>query len=181
METPEGLRSASGVSEVRAGRQIAFLPDVNPIWVEVDGEAIPFDLPNGKTIYVLMEGEGGYSPKFTPVSTLIKSPIFSEETYASNVEMIRNSGGARLLSPEKYPALAMIKGSDIKNVDIVRPSELETAVGPGYRLVSMSISYTEEPVTRGIKQRVRWARADEGRQWNVEGVMVGPPSFAGWQ
>lgn len=145
--TPEGLRSASAVTNVR--------------WQEKNssgnypgsyrGEATAVEVTDGKYLFALIgegtryialltfEGEGGRPAGIT------------ERGFAA----VAGVRGIREVPRERYPLLVTFENiSDPATIKRVDPDDLAASFGPGVSLKRITLTITDEPVTAGEVEKV---------------------------
>lgn len=173
VETPVGIITGSSVWEYKiTDIKIGF----TPLSHDYRGEAVAVDLPNGRTLFALLKsGDGlpGY-PENVIRQKLIQTPEFKadpEHAFLTLFPEWRARGESWVLPAELppfsqkekprsgYPLLVTFRDhADPASAERVNPQDLRTAFGDGYRLKSISITVTDEPVTDGIVRRQEWFR-----------------------
>jgi hypothetical protein len=171
VETPEGLKSGSSVIEVKVVQ--------NPDWVNPEGrgsrksykgEAAAVDLPNGQTIFALFRTAGEGSDASDYPFMAFQDRLSGSKNALQSVRMLRNWKGQKSPMPRTeitlpnggtevsaYPVLVTFEDiNDPTSVERVDPDDLAANFGAGYKLKSISITITEEPVTTGIENRLGW-------------------------
>jgi len=69
----------------------------------------------------------------------------------------------RLLPPKSYPMLVAFRDiADPKSVYELQPDDLSPALGPGARVISMTIEMTGDRVTYAIDKRLPWVAGTGG-------------------
>ena len=153
VDTPYGERSGSGVYEVWANWSLPGA--TSRIWGE-RGEAVAVDLPNGRTLFSLLK-TGAIHGDLASMSMATLDKKFNNSMVESAKSLSSRAGGEGVVAPENYPMLVTFK--DITNpasVERVDPADLEASFGKGYRLKSISVQITDDPVTVGIRKRLGW-------------------------
>lgn len=137
VETPEGLRSGSGVIQVRYVKAIPFL-GVSAAWgATVTGEAVAVDLgPRGVLFALLKEGE---DPRSAPEYIVLRAfgfPYGAMPTpVAEGIARIAALRGRTELPIGSLPLLVRFRDlSDPKSVERVDPGNLAASSGEGVRL-----------------------------------------------
>ncbi|MGB3806614.1 MAG: hypothetical protein WA936_05395 [Erythrobacter sp.] len=168
VETPEGLRSGSGVIEVE---QDLGRPGMNPagsqIYRSVRGEAVAVDLPNGRTLFALLRSESDIEWAETIVAYVAPPVEKSEDEEPRFDHMLALEGAVEI--PRTFPAYAWIEErsaypmlvtfGDIDeptSVEQVNPDDLTAAFGEGYALERITVEITDDWVTTGIEGRLGW-------------------------
>lgn len=161
VETPEGLRRGSGVYEVWANWSLPGA--TSRIWGE-KGEAVAVDLPNGKTLFSLLK-TGAIHGDMASMSMATLDKKFNNSMVESAKSLSSRAGGKGEVAPENYPILVTFKDiADPTSVERVDPDNLAASFGPGYRLKSISVEITDDPVTTGIEKRLEWWSKYQDRQ-----------------
>ena len=171
VETPQGVKSGSSVIEVKVVQ--------NPDWVNPEGrgsrksykgEAAAVDIPNGQTIFALFRTGGEASEASDYPFMAFQDRLSSSKNALESVRMMRNWKGQKSPMPRTeitlsnggtevsaYPMLVTFKDiNDPTSVERVDPDDMAANFGAGYKLKSISITITEEPVTTGIENRLGW-------------------------
>jgi hypothetical protein len=166
VETPQGLRTGSGVVQVTT--------DLNPVWApgpqtdaHLSGEAIPIDLPNGQTLFAVSYGPGGHPMLFLPgevFGRLVNTPNFEEggRTFYNlerQVDFLMSTKPTAELTEDQLPLLVRFRDvARPMSVEAVDPEDMPQVFGPGYRLRRVTMQVTDEPVSRGIERRLPWLK-----------------------
>jgi hypothetical protein len=160
VETPKGLRQNSTVRELRFsdGGAGSFFAQSRP-QIAIVGEAVAVDLPNGKTLFALLTGADGdvdYAKRIAD-----RSGIWSEGkslTIGPVVELWPTAP-TRPQLVNTSPVPMFVTFGDVReptSIVEVQPSNLVASFGTGYRLKSVTAQVTDQPVTKGIRQRLTW-------------------------
>lgn len=179
-ETPSGLKSGSGVLEVRARRYPAWTTlGNNSGETRLHGEAVFVDLGVGldgkpqHVIALLVLGPRGENVDFHSLPSQVFEPLWSQKPgslnyHGSAAEMVKLPLGTKVeLYGSRIPVLVTFADlNDPKTARVVDPNNFEATFGRGFRLNSatMEIAYTArwpltlvtflgEPVTREIEVR----------------------------
>jgi len=152
VETPEGLRTGLSVREVEIWERVGESMIGNKVGGKVRGEAVAVDLPNGKTLYMLLGDARWHAHR------AIKTPPPGKGHHDWGVKrarwMIDNKAKGEL-PREKYPMLVTFEDeSDPTSVMEVDRDDLEATFGEGYRLKRVRIEITNDRVTTGIRSRL---------------------------
>jgi hypothetical protein len=114
----------------------------------------------------------GYSAE-TAIEVFATPPLKTDNRreYAPALDLISTLSATRELTPKQYPLLVTFGDiNDPASVKRVDPDNLELAFGPGYALQSITLSITDEPVTKGGVEKVLGWLAQIGRkQANLKG------------
>jgi len=172
VETPEGVRTGSSVIEVKWA----------PHKYKVKGEAAAVDLPGGQTLFVLLRSAANpdwdaYAFESTGVFSTGKAPLATSEedlwrgiaadrgTYPVNRRRV-----TAIEDSDNYPYMVRFRDpADPKSVEQVDPDNLAKTFGPGYRLKSLTIQMTGDPVSTGIENRLPWLNKMEHHDYNIDG------------
>ena len=170
VETPEGMRRGSSVIQVRWSISS----------YEIDGEAVAVALPDGQTLFVLLRSEAqesadwaGFASTWVPqniqdawvlprrekdASQIDKGKYFWEQVaeYRGTVPVPRTQK-MPWGEIDNYPYFVRFKDiRDPSSVEMVDPDNLAGSFGPGYRLVSLTATFTADPVTHNIENMLTW-------------------------
>lgn len=173
IETPQGVRSGLSIIEVKQSHR-SF---------EVTGEAVAVDLPDGQTLFVLLR-----SPSSEDwASRAHESMNFKPNTTSADAywQRIANDRGTYPVKRRRVTAIEdsdnypyMVRFRDIRDpasVELVDPDNLAATFGPGYRLKSLTVQFTDASVSLGIRERLPWLE-DVGR--NRGSLIPNPPRVA---
>jgi hypothetical protein len=162
--TPEGLKTASSVTEGSWS--------MAPTWFKIGdsgggpglgrlrGEAVVLELVPQKYLFALQD----YSA-MTAIYA-IAGPNFRpgmRQDYIAVLDRMETISDSRTLTPKHHPLLVTFDDiNDPASVRRVDPSNLPATFGHGYRLNAVTLSITDEPVTRGRVEKVlgwlAWSR-----------------------
>jgi hypothetical protein len=152
VDTPQGVRSGSGVFEILARRNPKLLPDERAASAVLRGEAIPIDLRGGQTLFALLrpangarEMEGSITGALDPEYRGGAEQFLASMDRLSARAMI---GRSAALPPGSYPLLVRFR-------DPAVPASVE-APEAGIQIRAVRLVITDEPVTRGIERRLAW-------------------------
>lgn len=206
IDTPDGLRVGSAVwsFELRRGTIDQGFTS------RFRGEAIPIDLPNGKTIFALLDLRGpdnlpvediqGRLPELVLERRFFPNGRFPVPTGVSRpkiIEYIRKHVRNRVKLncvlepyPGECPLLVSFRNpADPKSVYALDPDDLKAELGPGYALRGMFLQVTDAHPTRQLKERLPWKKSVRGK--HLDGSNVNAPttlasrltilSFKKWQ
>lgn len=164
VQTPEGMRSAFSVIEAKTNRRITR--------VKAKGEAVAVDLPNGQVLFVLLRSASTVDWAATlpgiPMPEADVSPQRFEDRQAqlerqlaavSRDRAVHYLWGGDVPKERAQYLPYMVRFRDLaepKSVEQVAPDDLAKTFGAGYLLKSLTVRITDEPVTAGIEQRLRW-------------------------
>jgi hypothetical protein len=172
VETPDGLKTGSSVIEPSARAQPPILVNT-PSVTGLKGDAVFVDLGKvGSLLGLLAVGKEIQAP-YGPVYLAIKAfgVPNCKEPFCQWRE-IAHISGARDLPPDLLPALVTLSSNgDPKSARFLQPGELETVLGPGYRLKRAWIELTQEPVTHEISATLPWVH-DRGALKTFAGALL---------
>jgi hypothetical protein len=196
LDTPDGIKSASTVTEVRYQPSIPTgIP--GPIPTKVDGEALYLDLGPGNRPLIALRGWNisvANSGKPNPprqdspawgqyyLSPCFLAKLYGEKQCGSDVEAAASFGryrGARPLKTTELPNLITFADSgDPASVILVNPDNPSAALGQSVRWQAMTLEFTDEPATRGIDNKLPWLK---GMRWGrgLDGRAVMTNSIVG--
>ena len=160
VDTPSGIRSGSSVIQVASHVSSKFSLAPGDVTTQVTGEAVAVDLPGGKTLFALLtkpdsaEGANAYA-----FDALISRPWVGWKEYVADVNTLTKRRDVGMLPTEGWPMLVTFGDiSDPTSVAGVDPENLENQFGPGVKIRRITVQITQEPVTKGLRERLRWLR-----------------------
>lgn len=166
VDTPQGNRSGHSVIAVWwRGANPAF-GSQGSAGFTIRGEAVAVDLPNGQTLFVLLRAPSLGGDWAAYAHEMIPTPPGVGSSRADYFAVIAADGDVHPVKPRRntvvseldnYPT--MVRFRDIRDptsVEQVDPADLAKSFGPGYRLASLTVQVTDEPVTMGIRKRLGW-------------------------
>ena len=178
VETPDGLREASVVHEVRARKELLSLPDSATASVQFRGEALRVDLGDGKALFVLVQPAERTEETLVPIVNAALDPAYTRGG-VGNLESIRRISRGRASSEASLPVansqlrfVRFLDETQPETVQAVAPDAMETAFGEGYRIRAIRIETTDRPVTEKIRTQLPWLEP-EGRP--LRGTLSGIP------
>lgn len=177
MNTPDGVKRASSVS------QISFFDvsiSARGVMHRVLGEALYLDLgPNARPLIALMTNTlyGPYTKETERLNRM--GARWSDETGPNHYLLLRLYGmspspgrdtdfrvdvrrlasmrGARPIAASDLPDLVTFADiDDPATVIRVDPNNLEATLGKGISWNEITLEITDEPITKGIKQKLSW-------------------------
>lgn len=192
VDTPEGPRSGSGVWMVTSFLEPPLFGSKGGA-SNLDGEAIPVDLGDRGTLFVLLasRGEDGLPRGWTTLRTLINhfapEAITFRSNYLRNRTLSRVTGTADLATQE-IPYLVRFRDiNDPTSVEAVDPNDLAKSFGQGVSLKRANIEILSAGrsflrwigidvrdktlLSAGIEKRLHWLRP--AREKSID------PSFSG--
>jgi hypothetical protein len=176
VETPDGIKTASGVSEVRIKR-VSMPAEGTPS--KLTGEAIYLDLgPGRRPLIALLSNmhydkskdrfgefnhwfEGRPSVKF--LLELYEGKRPKDEDPIEMFRRVSKHRGAQTIPSDVLPDLVTLNNIGVpKSVQPVDPKKLEEAFGIGVKWHKITIEITDEPITIGILQKLPWLKSPIG-------------------
>jgi hypothetical protein len=184
VETPQGLKTASGVYSVLAFKTSELITGGTSSDTEFKGEAVAVDLPRGKTLFALLRMANGTSSDdnigIMSMRTLDPRMINTEKD--KSVRRIVSGDGIKSpaeVAPEDYPLLVTFGNTnDPTSVKRVDPADLVGSFGPGVRLKRIVVEKTDEPVTTGIRKKLTAMGIENGRGLDRTGGVTASPTLA---
>ncbi len=165
VETPAGLRVGSSVSEVTIVE--------SPIWAifsrasstRFRGEAAAVDLPNGRTLFTLLDRPSDYAAWLPGLlfrdqlerADPIANPDREEDDLAKRVRFLNEHKPSAVVPEDLLPA--MIYFTDVRDPTTVRiadPNGLGADFGVGVRLRRVTVEITDAPLSDSITARLPW-------------------------
>ena len=156
--TPQGLKTGRAVTAAR----IEFPPKWTGVGDAagmqrggVTGEAAVLDLGNGRYLFALLQGYTEWTAWSAFFPELEGKPLSRKEIAPYLDRLVASTGQTRELKRAQYPLLVTF--DDINNPASVRrvePGNLAATFGDGYRLNAITLSITDEPVTKGQVEKV---------------------------
>jgi hypothetical protein len=171
VETPAGVRSASGILSVRPNRSYGGTGSGSSL-PQTKGDALLVELGDGKNLVILLaHGQDGSNfdhPTFLPTR------LFGAGDRRVGFRDVKNLAGAPSVPvPEQlWPTMVSFTNLDEpKSARRINPNNLEASLGKGYRLRGISLDVVAnglwpvdfggalgEPVTRGIELKLPWLK-----------------------
>ncbi|WOH49344.1 hypothetical protein [Bradyrhizobium sp. sBnM-33] len=152
VEVDGQMRSSSSVIEFSVTKQMRFLPDVNPIRFDAEGEAVFVDLGGQRSLVALLRsGEYAQEGSF-PLGVV---PAHFKLNFARQVASLASLRGKWELADKDLPTLVTF--SDANNsatLRVIRPDQLEQVFGPNVRWRGVVIEMTTDAVTHGLEARL---------------------------
>lgn len=177
VDTPQGLRTGSGVIEVKLTDGVGI--SGGSVVTNITGEAVPVDLPNGTTMFAVLDRVSGIAgdaiyPHLPEVS--IKSrwthDVRLMKRQTATYELPRSGRtplSASWTHPEiegKWPMLVYFRDiRDPKSVERVDPANASAVLGPGVSIRRIIVQITHDPVTTGVVRRLPWLKSLEHGGW----------------
>jgi hypothetical protein len=164
VETPEGVKSASGVMAVHPDRGYSGRGHTT-----IKGDAVLVDLGGGKNLLALLAQIDNTSLDLDGVTYLALRAYQAAGRRVSFNEMSRQTGAVPVTGPLIPVLVTFAAPGDPASARAVSPDDLEAALGNGFHLRGISAEVVPngiwpldfggalgEPVTRGIEARLPW-------------------------
>jgi hypothetical protein len=164
VETPKGVRVGSSVIQTIWDRGLSG--------ATVTGEAVAVDLPNMQTLFILLrtpndpDWAGGIpgirAPRYEgPLNTADEREADAARTLAwlrANRDIHYLWGQNVPKDRAQYlPYIVRFRNiRDPKSVEQIEPDNLAASFGLGYRLKSLTVQITNDPISIGIERRFSW-------------------------
>ena len=162
--TPQGLRSGSSVIEVKTVASNGL--QGGAVQSKIRGEAVMVDLPNGKTLFALLDRAGEVAP-----GTLLRhsgiAPATGKE-YLESLDFMKKIGGQSDVpedleerrtaqgTPRLWPTFVYFSDiHDPKSVMKIAPERFDE-LGSGYKLSKIKVKISDDNVTQLIQKKLPW-------------------------
>jgi hypothetical protein len=144
---------------------------------KVRGEAVAVDLPGGQTVFALLRSKSSVDwAAYLHTNVNLDGPIDThEELYRKvaadrRVWPIKRREVSAIHDVDNYPYFVRFKNmADPKSVEQVDPDDLAKTFGAGFKLKSLTVQMTDEPVTVGIEKRLGWLTEMDRHDFNRDG------------
>ncbi|KEQ52874.1 hypothetical protein [Sphingobium chlorophenolicum] len=161
VETPQGLKVASSIYEVRALLTNDLVTGGKGSRAVLRGEAVALDMPNGKALFALLRlaNAVGSSDDLADMSMRVLDPAFDGNCLES-AKRIASSDGVR--SPSEVPLsdypllITFADTADPKSVQQVDPVDLVAALDVEAKIKHVTVERTDQDVSSGIGKRLGW-------------------------
>jgi hypothetical protein len=169
VETPEGIKTGSGVYEVSVSSGKANLISPGGSSGTVIGEAVIVDLAARGPMFVLLSKNEQYTYAGTlPVVVAKRAGLVTDgrtqspkryENLADFTREIAALRGKIEVLFDELPTLVRFRDiNDPKSVELVYPTSLDTAFGSHVALRQAWIEMTSDSVTTGIEEKLAWLK-----------------------
>lgn len=182
VDTPEGVKTGSSVIEVQQGIGRTTMDGFGEvIMYKVRGEAVAVDLPDGQTLYALLRtgSDVDWATRVIPFLT----PDQGDENPLDDVLLMKGKQELPRMWPpvghiEARPAYPMLvtfgDEADPTSVTLIDPDDLAAIFGKGVSLSCITAELTNDSVTIGIEERLRWLKK-VGRERST--LKPNPPKY----
>ncbi|MBB5051436.1 hypothetical protein HNQ36_001390 [Afipia massiliensis] len=193
VETPGGIRSASGVFSVHPNRAYGGSGS-GPAGPRAKGDAVFVDLGNGRNLAMLLLH--GINPAETDGMSYLPMRAFAAAGRRIDFRDVKRQTDSVPVAGELIPTLVTF--ADVANPASARavdPANLPAAFGQGFRLRNISLQIVPsglwpldfggvlgEPVTRQIQTQLPWSNdpAKAAAALSAAGIVAVPPADAGF-
>ena len=158
VDTPEGLKTGSSVCEVKADRGTDLLTGGGYQATKMRGEAAFVELLPGRYLFALLPTNDPLLPDISLKSLEALDGGFEYKRYDST-RRIAKSGtiGPVKLEEGDLPILVTFEDlADRASLEVVEPSMIPSIFGAGYRLSSITVGTTTDPVTDHVGETFPW-------------------------
>lgn len=160
VETPEGLKTGSSVSEIKWSYRDGF-GEQGGSRASARGEAVAVDLPGGQTLFALVTSETDPDWLATAAARAVGDQVPPERQGKGGYFEDHHLKGD--LKPEDYPRLVRFGDmNDPATVQEVDPINLRTQLGAGVRLSRITLAITDDPVTDQLRKHLPWSSSQAG-------------------
>jgi hypothetical protein len=164
VETPEGVRSASGVMSVHPDRGYSRHGSTL-----TKGDAVWVDLGGAKNLVALLAHVGDKGPELDGMN-FVALRAFNAAGNKTTFNAMNRQSGTAPVTGALIPVLAAFGDiGDPATMRVVKPDDLEATYGKGFRLRGVTVEAVPngfwpldfggvlgEPVTRGIEAKLPW-------------------------
>ena len=184
VETPDGVKSASGVMAVHPDRSYS-----RGGHTATRGDAVFVDLGGGKNLLALLAHIDNGSVDFDAMNYVALRAYNAAGRKASFNEMSRMTGAVPVQGALVPVLVSFADLADPATAHMVPPDQTEAGLGKGFRLRSISAEVVPngvwpldfggvlgEPVTRGIEAKLPWwngAGNPAGKALSAAGLKIG--------
>lgn len=193
VETPSGVRSASGVFSVHPNRAYGGSGS-GPAGPRIKGDAVFLDLGNGRNLAALLLH--GTNPAETDGMNYLPLRAFAAAGRRIDFRDVKRQTETVSVTGELIPTLVTF--ADVANpasARVLDPVNLSAAFGQGFRLRRISLQIVPaglwpldfggalgEPVTRQIQTQLPWSNdaAKAAAALSAAGIVAVPPPDAGF-
>lgn len=166
IDTPDGPRTGSGVSQVDKSEATWGLPEARGVHSQVRGEAIFVDLGRGKNVIATL----AFQPDARVSIDRLALVAFLRDNPKLQWKEVKTLTGRIRLDGELVPLLVTFGDlSDPKTARLVDPNGFGEVFGPGYAFKRATLEMVSAgswplnltglsgtPITRGIEQNFQW-------------------------
>jgi hypothetical protein len=161
VEVDGKFRSGASIIEVRLVTQPSIVVPVPSVLPEASGEAVFVDLGEGRNVLALLTS----GPNLMDVDypKYVVPAHFGLSTVRAEWSKYPRTPDRWDVRADRMPTfVTFLDVNDPKSARLLRPSDFGAVLGPGVHLRRVWIEMTNDPVTRGIFQRLPWLRGFRG-------------------
>jgi hypothetical protein len=173
VSTPDGVKSASSVVEIKSEVSGSYVK--TGVADHVNGEALYLDLGTGRRPIVALIwrpvelrrsrtntrwGEESPSGLLRALMGITHKPNYNYQTdFLDEIRRMKSNKGIYNVEPRDLPDLVTFSDvADPNSVMVVDAEHLDTTLGPDVAWQSITIQIVDEPVTRGIQEKLPWLK-----------------------
>jgi hypothetical protein len=174
VSTPDGVKSASSVVEIKSEVSGSFWR--NGVADHVNGEALFLDLGTGRRPIVALIwrpvelrirrtntrwGEESPSGVLRALMGITHKPNYNYQTdFLDEIRRMKSNKSIYQVETRDLPDLVTFADTaDPNSVMAVDAGHLEATLGPGVAWQSITIQIVDEPVTRGLLEKLPWLKS----------------------
>ena len=171
--TPDGVKSASSVVEIKSEVSGSFWK--TGVADHVNGEALYLDLGTGRRPIVALLvrptelrrwrtntrwGEESPSGLLRYLMGITHKPNYNYQTdFLDEIRRMKSNKGIYQVEPRDLPDLVTFADvADPNSVMVVDGEHLDATLGPDVAWQSITIQIVDEPVTKGIQEKLPWLK-----------------------
>jgi len=165
VETPDGIKSGSGVYQINVAQRLQVTPESKVRKVTLTGESVAVEIAPGQTLFTLLKTNSTNDSLF--LMSLRSLQPNCQQTYGSleecqidaMVSRLATAGPGKplIVKPENYPMMVRFGDlDDPTSVELINPDDLAASFGEGVTLKRITVQLTDDPVTTGIEERLGW-------------------------
>lgn len=160
VETPEGLRTGYAVREMHYRDGGGFMFGEGRPQLQLTGEAVAVDLPNGQILFALLTGrDGNLDYAGNGVSAIFRVMDRDAGSKGGPYELWPKVPVVREPVTDPLPMLVRFRDlNDPKSVERVDAESLDQIFGRGVRLKKITIQATDDNAVMSIDRRLVWLR-----------------------
>jgi len=173
VSTPDGVKSASSVVEIKSEVSGSFWK--TGVADHVNGEALYLDLGRGRRPLVALLirptelrrwrtntrwGEESPSGVLRYLMGISHKPNYNYQTdFLDEIRRMKSNKGIYQVEPRDLPDIVTFADvADPNSVMVVDVEHLDATLGPGVAWQSITIQIVDEPVTKGILEKLPWLK-----------------------
>jgi len=187
VSTPDGVKSASSVVEVKSDVSGSFWK--TGVADHANGEALYLDLGPGRRPIVALIwrpvelrrwrtntrwGEVSPSGLLRALMGITHKPDYNYQTdFLDEIRRMKSNKGIYQVAPKDLPDLVTFADvADPNSVMVVDGEHLDATLGPGVAWQAITIQIVDEPVTRGLPEKLPWLKSGKNdprlhEDWSV--------------